>query len=126
MIKRIFYILCLITLNSFCGFEVTQPDGKKIVLKDIPYGGFILQRYNSDGSPDNKFTSFSYTWPGIKAQAIKFDKRSNIYVYGIMSKLPITVILDPKTADTFIMRFEPSGYLDRTFGNVGMMVNPRY
>ena len=98
---------------------VLQPDGKIIVVGQIDQAtDCAIVRYNSDGSLDNTFggsgiivSDFSGS-EGFKSVALQSDGR--IVATGFTTGSNATL-------DFAVVRYEPDGDLDSSFGNAGLV-----
>jgi uncharacterized delta-60 repeat protein len=99
---------------------VVQADGKIVVGGWDIYAGFLLARFNIDGSPDPSFGTDGVVVPriGTQARALALQPDGKILVAG-------STTVDhagDEDEDFAIARFEPDGDLDPTFGNGGVAV----
>ncbi|MCL4361398.1 hypothetical protein M1446_03520 [Candidatus Dependentiae bacterium] len=124
MIKRIFYILCFISLNLFCSEGTTpnliaaQSDGRKIFLEEIPTGGFRLSRHNLDGSIDNTFGI-----NGVAAFTLSHATPHRIQINPINNEIHVIgSVFFGKTEQEFETKFTPDGILDQKFGQNGVII----
>ena len=104
---------------------VIQPDGKILVvgrtqLENNLKSGFVIVRYNIDGSLDNTFGSggliidfFSSSTSNQASQTIELQSDGKIIVGG-----NITI---GSTRDFALVRYYPNGTIDSTFGNNGLV-----
>lgn len=92
-----------------------QSDGKVVLSASGPDGIFFM-RYNTDGTFDTG--SGVAIVPGVNAQAIAIQPDGKILVAGwdVDTDLLATVII--------IVRFNPDGSRDSSFGNVGIVSTP--
>jgi uncharacterized delta-60 repeat protein len=109
------------------GFAVTlQPDGKIVVAGEAANGGrsprdFLVARFNPNGILDTSFNNGS-GWirvapiPGgiNSAQGVAIDGSGRIVVGGILRSG------DTTTNGVAVVRLNPDGTLDTTFGNSGI------
>ena len=99
-----------------------QADGKIVAVgysqppSDFWQCGFVLARYNADGSPDRGFgdagsvtPSFGHSW--ASGEAIALQPEGKIVVAGWVGEYG--------AHDFFLARFNPDGSLDMTFGSGG-------
>lgn len=106
---------------------VRQPDGKIIVVGDLPIyrngSDFLLARFNADGSPDQTFgnggrvtTSFTAgrtsadvaLWAALQADG-------KIVVSGYISCIEVVLV-----------RYNPDGTIDGNFGIDGSVITPNF
>ncbi len=106
-----------------------QPDGKivvagsrvRVVEGDYEWGGFVLARYRSDGTPDPTFGSggrvVTQVGAGGEADAVVLQADGKIVVGGTtIAKSGESVDSTGKLA---LVRYEADGSLDPTFGRGG-------
>jgi uncharacterized delta-60 repeat protein len=103
-------------LNDYYGFGVglaLQADGK-IVVADTSLGQFITLRYNTDGSMDGSFGPGGYVLStfsdGGEADAVAVQADGKIVVAG------------DEGAGGALVRYNPDGTLDATFGSGGKAI----
>jgi uncharacterized delta-60 repeat protein len=103
---------------------VVQPDGKVVVVGEvggptIPGIGFVVTRYNADGSPDKSFgpnhngrviTPFANP---AGASAVALQRDGKILVAGATGVVP------PNSGSFALARYNTDGSLDKTFGSGG-------
>jgi uncharacterized delta-60 repeat protein len=103
-----------------------QPDGKIVVVgttyrnNDFSTEDFAIARYNADGTLDNTFGTkgrVTVDFPGLAAQAssVVIQRDGKIVVAG--GAFPQLVFL----GNFEIVRFNPNGTLDTTFGTGGIV-----
>jgi len=89
-----------------------QPDGKIILVGN----GFVLSRYNSDGSPDLSFGD-----NGI----VDYISSTNCYALAIQEDGKIIAVGDtsfygnPHGSNIFLVRYKANGEIDSSFGKKG-------
>lgn len=104
-----------------------QPDGKILVAGYIDTGqkptfvDFVVARYNSDGSPDSKFhdtgiTTLDFNGDDERAYAIALQEDGKIILAGE------AINIDNSSFDFALVRLNPDGIVDRTFGNDGVVL----
>ncbi len=106
---------------------VVQPDGKVVVVGEaggpnIPPVGFIVTRYNANGSPDKSFgsthdgrviTPFANS---VRANAVALESDGKILVAGATGDLATN------GEDFALARYNTDGSLDKTFGTGGVVI----
>jgi len=90
--------------------------------------GFLLVRYDSNGSIDNSFGNHggvATPFPGnVLAQAFTVGLQSNGDVVAAGQTAPTDVDAAPGPSDFALARFTANGKLDVTFGNGGLVSTP--
>jgi uncharacterized delta-60 repeat protein len=107
--------------SSFGSTVICQPDGKLVVAGSSEAGfGFLVARFNPDGSLDNSFgsggaaiTSFIY---GGQANALVLQPDGKLVAAGYVHDW--VQLLD----EFGLARYNPDGTLDQSFGNAGVTV----
>ena len=99
---------------------VLQPDGKLVAAGYVQSTNYALVRYNSDGSLDTTFGS------GGKVATTISGTYANSGAFALVlqsdGKLIATGALQGKSSRDFgVLRFDPDGSLDSTFGSGGMV-----
>jgi uncharacterized delta-60 repeat protein len=103
-----------------------QADGKIIAVGQSRNGSsaFVLVRYNADGSLDTSFngtgnviTSVGNAGGGASDLAIQTDGKIVVAGYSLATS-------DWRTADFAVVRYNPDGSLDTSFGGTGKILNP--
>jgi uncharacterized delta-60 repeat protein len=117
------------SVNDFFSDLALQDDGKIVTVGGSARDGVEVYRYNPDGSPDATFgtagkASFAIINAGRRGHsggiAVAVQSDGRIVVGGA------TVGLDdrkPDGIDFALLRFNPDGTLDPTFGNGGVVVS---
>jgi uncharacterized delta-60 repeat protein len=113
--------------NSFdyAASVAAQPDGKTVVAgysySDVTSSSFAVVRYNTNGTLDTSFngtgkvlTPFGSGYSGAGGVAIQWDGKIVASGYSDISP----------TSDFALIRFNPDGKLDRSFGGTGKVVIP--
>lgn len=99
-----------------------QPDGKIIVAGDSVtsnYFDFSLARYNPDGSLDDSFGSGGKVTTDINNHS--YDSATSVAIQAD-GKIVISGITDDTTVHFALVRYNPDGSLDSSFGSSGMVV----
>ena len=109
---------------------VVQPDGKIIITGTVllPTGdrAFLTVRYNANGTLDNTFGTNGSVITNIgndddRSEAIALQPDGKIVVSGIKG-----IFRPPgeeRNSDAVLVRYNPTGTLDTTFGNSGITVS---
>jgi uncharacterized delta-60 repeat protein len=90
--------------------------------------GFLLVRYNSDGTIDNSFGihgGVATSFPGnilAKAFAVAIQTNGDIVAAGQTALTDVDTI--PGPADFGLVRYNPNGSIDTTFGHSGFVMTP--
>ena len=102
--------------GEFVGEDIAlQPDGK-IVAVGYSNIGFAVNRYNSDGTLDASFgTGGRVVTPGGLANKVAVQADGKIVVVGHGS-------LDPNSTGFAVVRYNPNGSLDTSFGDGGKVI----
>jgi uncharacterized delta-60 repeat protein len=112
-------------LGAFPTFKSTsQTDGKIIVLGNSG-SDFAIVRYNPDGTLDNTFGTngrviTDIDASGDRSESIIVQNDGKILVAGIASKLNPN--FDQQIGRFAIVRYNPDGTLDNTFGTNGRVI----
>jgi uncharacterized delta-60 repeat protein len=114
-------------LSSFAAALVSQPDGKIVTAGAIVSGvpvvpipsDFLLVRYNANGSPDESFGSGGFVVTDIDASydyavAIALQPDGKLVVAGVTD--------NGSHPDFALVRYNPDGTLDYTFGRGGKVI----
>jgi uncharacterized delta-60 repeat protein len=108
--------------TDYGNWVVLQPDGKIVVNGAISDGSafdMLVLRYNPDGSPDNSFgnhgAAIHHEVGDISdySYALVIQKDGKLVVCGYSN--------NGANDDLHVVRFEPNGTIDRTFGKNGMI-----
>jgi uncharacterized delta-60 repeat protein len=90
--------------------------------------GFLLARYNIDGTLDNSFGSHggvATQFPNnILAHAFAVALQRNGDIVAVGQTAPTDVDVVPGPSDFALARFNPNGTIDPTFGNGGFVSTP--
>ena len=105
-----------------------QPDGRIIAAggsRFYPNADFMLVRYNADGTPDTSFngtgiviTPVGHSGGSASDLAIQTDGKIVAAGYGLAAPD------DWRTADFALVRYNPDGSLDTSFGGTGKLLIP--
>jgi uncharacterized delta-60 repeat protein len=106
------------------GYDIAMQSGGRIILAGSSNGGFHLAGFNSNGSSDTGFGSGGFTVTNVaqleygasdynNAYAMAVDSFDRIYLAGYARS---SINLD----DFALVRYDPSGNLDTSFGGNGI------
>jgi uncharacterized delta-60 repeat protein len=105
--------------NGFFDAMAVQPDGKVVVVgtNEGSVNGWLVARYNPDGTPDASFgVPHGYvTFSGVQAQGVHVLADGRIVVAGWRS----TTLKGSSHSDFSVRRLLPGGGLDTSFGSGG-------
>jgi len=114
-------------LNTYCGGVALQPDGKSVVAAagQPIHGGTIglgAMRFNADGTRDTSFGAggsivVPMTYPYIRTTSVALQPDGKIIVVG--GDIDSTPGLQVRNNETMLMRLDPTGMLDASFGQGG-------
>jgi uncharacterized delta-60 repeat protein len=106
------------------GSLVTSPN----LMFDHTVTGFLLVRYNADGTIDNSFGSHggvATSFPGnIFAHAFAIAVQTNGDIVAAGQTALTDVDAAPGPSDFALARYNPNGGIDTTFGNGGFVSTP--
>ena len=101
-----------------------QPDGKIVVVGsddeyDLSASLCYLARFSSDGQPDTSFGT-----SGVARAFIRADERHNAWVSSAAFQSDGSIIVSASSIDqsALLLRFQPDGTLDTSFGKDGRVV----
>jgi uncharacterized delta-60 repeat protein len=108
------------TRMSFWGGVVILPDGKLLLAgsalpSSTDFSSIFLMKLNSDGSSDNTFgTQF-----GMIFHSLSGNSSSSASDMKLQSDGKI-VVSGSRSSEAIVVRFDPAGAIDATFGNGGI------
>jgi len=108
---------------------ITQPNGKIIVLgsKINNSSDFVVLRFNPDGTPDNSFGDNGKVVTAISnvadvANHVVYQPDGKLIVVGFSAAYNTS----GGSVKAVLVRYNPDGSLDPTFGNGGIVLTPNY
>jgi len=109
--------------GNYCNSTAMQADGKIIVAGSGGYddiGGFLLARYNSDGTIDNSFGNEGRSVVGVSETAGEYIESIVILADGKI--LAAGWFGSYGSIDIALLRYNPNGSLDSSFGVNGIVI----